>query len=207
MRSRSFRLTYLLRSTGFFLGVSFSPVHSPLYRSCSPILKPRTKRRCNIVRDLRKVFPEIVCVITFWSGSSRATVTKIRILLAVPRCHGGQYPEQKGKTKSRIKAVDGKENKGSNWRNSMYVCLARLFLQGMINELKTIGPEISTSINLLISLSVSLSHIVTVTCCANWCFSNENERTIYFSRQIQTTRKLRPSFNRKRKQLFSFELT
>lgn len=49
------------------------PVRSPSltarpYIAAAP--RPRTKQRRNIVRDLRKVFFEIVRVITFWSGSN-----------------------------------------------------------------------------------------------------------------------------------------
>lgn len=78
-----------------------------------PALTLRTKQRRNIVRDLRKVSSEIVCVITFWRGSSGA-VPKIRFLLAVPRTAvTGQYPER-GKDKGRNQRDDSKENKGCN---------------------------------------------------------------------------------------------
>lgn len=78
----------------------------------TPALNRRTKQRRNIVRDLRKVFSEIVCVITFWRASS-GTVPKIRILFPAPSPHTPRsFPftvdplslgniQKRGKTKNR----------------------------------------------------------------------------------------------------------
>lgn len=86
-------------------------------RPYKPALNLRTKQRRNIVRDLRKVSSEIVCVITFWRGSS-GPMPKIRIFFPVPWTPvTGQYPTR-GKDKERNRSVDGKENKECNRTNS-----------------------------------------------------------------------------------------